>query len=389
MPGPLEGIKVIDFGVATVGPTATTLTAHLGADVIKVEPLQGDLCRLFEGSTYSRAFFANSNTKRSIVLNLKDDDDRNIALELAAKADIIVENFRTSDVMDRLGVGYDVVSKINPRIIFLSASAYGNKGPWKGMGSTDHYAQAASGNASISGAPDGKGELLRGSVVQYDNNAAQVNASAILVALYARERTGRGQKIYTSQWESSIFVQTTRIAEYFATGTPPEKLGTARTNIVPDQAFPTRDGYINVSVIHDEFWPKLCEAISREDLIEAREFETNELRVEHRHQLIPLLEAVFSRGCTQEWIYRLSQAGVPNGPVLDFMGTSGHPQILANQFFFEIESQWGPIKLAGHPWRFSKNSLQAPTSAPFLNADREEILADWLGVGIPSPVISA
>ena len=162
MPGPLEGIKVIDFGVATVGPTATTLTAHLGADVIKVEPLQGDLCRLFEGSTDSRAFFANSNTKRSIVLNLKDDDDRNIALELAAKADIIVENFRTSDVMDRLGVGYDVVSKINPRIIFLSASAYGNKGPWKGMGSTDHYAQAASGNASITGARGGKGELLRG-----------------------------------------------------------------------------------------------------------------------------------------------------------------------------------------------------------------------------------
>jgi len=384
MEGILKGIRVIDFGNATVGPYAPTLMAYLGADVIKIESPEGDSIRYVNGgdpndtSTYGRNMIANSNTKRFIALNLKEDRDRKIALDLAAKADIIVENFRSADVMDRLGVGYDVVSKINPRIIFLSGSAYGNSGPWKGMGSTDGYSRAASGSTSINGAPGGQGEMLRG-IANVDFTAAHINAAAILMALYAREKTGRGQKIYTSQWQSYVVAQTTRIAEYFATGKEPERLGTARPNIVPDQAFPTRDGYINASVIHDGLWPKFCRAIGREELIEDSRFETNQLRVQHRDQLIPLLERVFSGRPSAEWLFRLSQAGVPNGPCLDFMGTTEHPQIRANKYALEIDSQWGLAKISAYPWRFSKNSLEIPTPPSGLDAHRQEILSDWLG----------
>ena len=384
MEGVLKGIKVIDFGNATVGPYATTLLAYLGADVIKVEPLAGEMIRFNsggnpnDGSTYGRNMIANSNTKRFIALNLKDNRDRKIALDLVEKADIIEENFRSAEVMERLGLGYDVVSKINPRLIFLSASAYGNKGPWKGMGSTDGYARAASGSTSISGKADGKGEMLRG-IANVDFTAAHTNASAILLALYAREKTGRGQRINTSQWQSAIVVQTTRVAEYFATGKQPDRLATARTNIVPDQAFAARDGYINVSVINDGLWPKFCRAIAREELIEDSRFETNELRIQHRDQLIPLLAGIFMGGSSAEWLYRLSQAGIPNGPCLDFMGTSEHPQIRANQYALELESPWGPAKISGYPWRFSKNGLNVATPPSGLDADRQEILSDWLG----------
>ena len=384
MEGLLKGIKVIDFGQAGVGPYAPTLMAYLGADVIKVESLAGDMIRYNNGgdpkdsSTYGRNLLACSNTKRFIALDLKDNRDRKIALDLAAEADIIEENFRSADVMDRLGVGYDVVSKINPRVIFLSASAYGNNGPWKGMGSADNYARAASGSTSINGKVGGKGEMLRGTT-DVDFTAAHINAAAILMALYAREKTGRGQRIYTSQWQSYIVAQTTRIAEYFATGKQPERLGTARTNIVPDQAFPTRDGYINVSVIHDGLWPKFCRAIAREELIEDSRFETNELRIQHRDQLIPLLEGIFMGGSSAEWLYRLSQARVPNGQRLDVMGTSEHPQIRANKYALEVDSQWGLAKISGYPWRFSKNGLNVATPPSGLDADRQEILSDWLG----------
>lgn len=384
MPGLLEGIKVLDFGNATVGPYATTLMAYLGADVVKIEPLDGEMIRFSNGGSptdgpiYGRNMIANSNTKRFIALNLKEERDRQIALELAAKADIIEENFRSADVMDRLGVGYDVVSKLNPRVIFLSACAYGNDGPWKGMSSTDGYSRAAGGSTSINGKPGGPGEMLRG-IANVDFAAAHINASAILVALYAREKTGRGQRIYTSQWQSSIVVQTTRVAEYFATGKSPERLGTARPNIVPDQAFPTKDGYVNVSVLHDGLWPRFCQAIGRGDLLDDARFMTNQLRVEHREQLVPLLEDVFRAGSSAEWLYRLSQAGVPNGPCLDFAGTMAHPQIRANRYALELDSPWGPSTISGAPWRFSKSSLVEITPPAALDADREEILSDWLG----------
>ncbi len=378
MSGPLAGVKVIDFGQAAVGPVAAALMGQLGADVIKVEPIEGDMVRggSYNSRLMSTTFFGNGITKRSIALNLKDEKDRRIALQLAAKADIIVENYRSADIMDRLGVGYETVSKINPRIIFLSSSAYGNSGPWKGMSSTDYYAQASSGITSINGKPGGKQEMLRG-VMNHDLNAAHINASAILAALYAREKTGRGQKIYTSQWQSTVVLQTTRIAEYFATGKQPPRLGTARTTVVPDQAFPTMDGYINVSVIHDGFWPKLCRAIGREELIEDPRFETNQTRVEHREELIPILETVFRGGCSAEWLFKLSKADVPCGPCLDFMGTTGHPQMLANEYVLELESRWGPTKVAGHPWIFSKTHLGKPKPAPALNEHRQEILKEW------------
>lgn len=384
MPGILDGVKVMDFGRAAVGPLSATYLGMMGASVIKIEPPEGDMVR--RGAPTMKGmgttFMGNNVGKRGIMLDLKKPEDHEIAVSLIAAADVAMDNFRSNQVMVQLGLGYDVISKINPRIIYLQSGAYGNTGPYVGMTSAEWYAQASGGYTSVNGARGGEPEFVRGTA-NMDWNAAMVNAQALLIALYVRERTGRGLHIETSQFESSIMAGITRFAEYIATGESPQPMGSARPNIVPDQAFETAMGWINVSVPHDAFWPKLCGALNRPDLLEDARFRTNDGRVREREALIPILAAEFRRQSADQWLRVLRAHDVPCGQYYTEKPLShvlmGHPQVQANDLLTTIDTQWGPLNSVQPHWKFSDYTCAIQGPPPGLDEHRDAIVREWLG----------
>lgn len=385
MAGPLEGIRVLDFGMAAVGPLATTYLGLLGADVIKVEQPSGDIVRRPSGPTMGgmgTTFIGNNHTKRGVCLDLKDDAEREVACKLVATADVTLDNFRSGDIMERLGLGYEVQRRINPRIIYLQASAFGNRGPWKGMLSHEWMTQAAGGYTSLNGKPGGKPEFLRGTA-NLDWNAAMLNCIGLLAALYVRRKTGRGMKIETSQLHATALAGLTRYAEYFSTGAVPERMGSARPHIVPDQAFATGLGAISVSVIHNGVWARLCEALDLPELATDPRFVTNAARVTNRQVLIPLLEARFKNKAAWQWEQALTAHGVPcaqyrsDGPRTH--AVKDHPQTRANRMMDTIETPWGACNVSRAQWRFSRDSTAIARPAPRLGEHQQEILQE-LGI---------
>lgn len=390
MKGPLEGVRVLDFGMAAVGPISTTYLGVLGADVIKIEQPSGDIVRRPTGVTMKgmgTTFIGNNCTKRGIVLDLKQEGDRAIAYELVRRAHVVMDNFRSGDVMVRLGLGYDVLSGINPQIIYLQSSAYGNVGPMKGMVSYDHMTQAAGGYVSMNGRPGGRPECSRGTA-RLDWNAANINCIGLLIALYVAKRTGRGMYIETNQFHSTVMAGLTRFAEYFATGVPPAPMGSARPNIVPDQAFGTALGYISVSVLNDRIWRRFCEALGLGDVATDRRFATNPARVAHRDELVPLLEDVFSKKAAWQWARTLREHRVPCGEFFQDRPETHllmeHPQVIANHMADTIETPWGRMDTHFAHWRFSKSATSITRPAPMLDEHREEILAELGLAGSPA-----
>ena len=320
--GPLSGLRVLDFGQAAVGPIAVEYLGWLGADAIKVESPRGDTVRGTRPSLSGtgHTFLGNNLGKRGVMLDLKDPEGHAQAQRLIGSADVLVENFRSPEVMRRLGLGYDLLREHNPRLIYLQSSAYGPRGPMHGMTSNEWFSQAAAGLTSVTGEAGGRQEFSRGTAT-LDWGGAFTNLQAILVALYVRERTGRGTFIQTSQLQSTIAGATSRIAEYFASGTAPGPMGSARPNVVPDQVFACADGYVAVSVPHDGFWPKFCDALGLGKLRDDPRFATNSARVERRDELLPILKACFREHSAEEWERRLHDADVPaaacqRGPTL-------------------------------------------------------------------------
>lgn len=380
MPGPLSGIRVLDFGRAAVGPVSAQYLGFLGADVIKIEPPEGDPVR--NVATFKNGmgttFLGNNLNKRGIMLDLKKPADAAFARRLIQWTDIVIENFRSGEVMERLGLGYTTMAELNPRVIYLSSGAYGNAGPMQGMTSNEWYGQASSGATSVTGAEGGPFEFVRG-IAQFDWNGAMINLEALLTALYVRERTGRGMMIETSQFQSSLVAGTTRFAEYFATGQEPVPMGNARPNLVPDQAFATADGYINISVPHDGFWKKLCHAISRADLQVDPRFSTNAERIAHRKDLVTELAPIFHAQPTGYWLWQLHKYDVPCGQYFSDDLVSNvlrqHPHVQANTMVTVIESQWGAMYSAAPHWQFSKTPAAIARPAPALDEHHDEIVA--------------
>ncbi len=327
-------------------------------------------------------FLGNNLTKRGIVLNLKDPGEQQIALKLIATADILVENFRSPEVMQRLGLGYSVLAKVNPRLIYLQSSAYGPTGPMHGMTNNDWFAQASAGATSVNGEAGGRGQWSRGTSTM-DWVGAFVNLEGLLAALYMRERTGRGMMLQTSQYQSVVTAGTTRLAEYLATGEAPRPAGSARPNIVPDQAFATADGFISVSVPHDGFWPRLCAAIERADLMGDRRFATNAARVANRDALIPMLEAIFIARPAAEWVERLRAAGVPVGELQRGRTLSAsllaHPQAQAEGVISVLDTPWGPMATSEPHWHFDKTQPRISRPSPAQGEHQREVLQE-LGI---------
>ena len=353
----LEGIRVFDLTIAAVGPWATKLLGELGADVIKVEAPGGDRLSHMVPPTIrgnSVLYISANHNKRMIELDLKHEADRAIALKIIGKCDVFVQNMRPGAV-ERLGLGYDVVAKANPRMIYVAASAYGRNGPMAGEAGIDPTVQSFCGWCGITGPDHGRGELFR-HLAHLDLTTATTITRAVLQALIARERTGRGQLIEIEMLTAAMALQTTRLAEYFATDEQPAPLGSAVATTAPHQAFECEDRrYLAIGVERDEQWSGFCAALKLTDLIADPRFATNSLRVTHRAELIPILADRFKTKPAAWWAMRLSKERVPNGPFLTFEELRHHPQVLANGHIVDIDTpHWGRMHVDGLPWKFDR-----------------------------------
>lgn len=377
--GPLRGLLALDFGQAAVGPIAAEWLGMMGATVIKVEAPKGDFVRwatpLIDGM--GTTFIGNNLTKLGVTVDLKTADGLERAKQLIVHADVIIENFRSPAIMERLGLGYDVMAAINPRLIYVQASAFGREGPWVGMFSHEWVAQTVSGFVSVTGGEDGAPQWSRATANQ-DWNGAMMNLAVILAALIRREHTGRGMMIETAQLGSSIFAGITRCAELFATGRAPRPMGSARPNLVPDQAFATADGYINVCAPAEKFWIRLCETLEEPALKENR-FAANSSRIAHREELIPILSRALKRRGSREWIERLRAAGVPCGVHENERRQTDvlleEAQVRANSMLTRVATPHGEIRSQAPHWRFEKTPAEIKRGCPLLGQDTERVFS--------------
>jgi crotonobetainyl-CoA:carnitine CoA-transferase CaiB-like acyl-CoA transferase len=382
MAKPLDGIRVFDLTVAAVGPWATKLLGAMGADVIKVEAPGGDQLShavppRIRGN--SVLYISANHNKRMIELDLKQEADRAIALRIVEKSDVFVNNMRPGAV-ERLGLGYEVVEKVNPRIIYVLASAYGRSGPMAGEAGVDPTVQAFCGWCSITGPERGRGEMFR-HLAHIDLTTATTITQAVLEALIARERTGRGQRIEIEMLTAAMSLQTTRLAEYFATGEQPQPLGSASSTTAPHQAFECQDRrFLAIGVEHDEQWPAFCRAMKLPELIADERFESNRRRVENRAALVKILEARFKSKPAAWWMLRLTKEKVPNGPMIGFDELRYHPQVRDNEHIVEIDTpHWGRLTVDGLPWKFSRAAVGPVRAGGKPGEHTAEVLAE-LGI---------
>lgn len=376
MGGPLEGIKVLDFTHYGVGPWACTLLGQLGAEVTKIEPPEGD--HLSEQpppykNGITAAYIAVNLNKTCATVDLRDEAAREAVTRLVAQADVVVENHRPG-YMDRRGLGYEDVARINPRAVYCSSSGYGSRGPYRDMASTDPFGQAVSGFASVSGPTGGPPEGVKGGSPA-DLSTSIYIVAGILAGLYRREQTGHGQTVEISQMQASIALTTSRAAEYFATGVDPVPEGSGIAHAVPSRAYRAADGkYVSISALDDSSWVRLLQALDPPELATDPRFASNASRVEHRTELDALLEAAVSGRPSAELFSLLESHEVPCGPLLTYNELRIHPQVKALEMLKQIDTPWGSVRVGGLPWRFSRTPGSITrTRRP--GEDTDEILA--------------
>lgn len=377
MSGPLEGIRVIDMGAAGVGPFACALLGDMGADVISIlAPLDADTPMGPKPYIRGRSvnYIQNKASKRSMVLDRKHPMGKRAVFEICATADVVVQNLRAG-VSERLGLVYGELAARNPGVVYVSVTGYGNKGPWEDMRAAEWWIQSFSGFANLNGEKDGLPEVLRWAHSDY--NTSNTICQAVLMALVEREESGLGQRIDITMAQAMMYAQASKLAEYFATGQNPKRLGSASATLVPDQSFKTLDDYVNISVPREQFWPKLCQALTLEHLIHDPRFATNRDRIEHREELIPLLGTVLKDRPTWWWMYWLGKYDVPCAPrYLKMAEIVADHQVVANEMIAMVDHpHWGVVRHGGTPWKFSKTPAAVrPTALP--GEHNEEILKE-------------
>src|ERR1700736_1424330 len=335
--GPLADLKVIDLSHVMAGPACSMLLADMGADVIKVEKLPGgeDARRMVPPtiSGESAAFLIMNRNKRGIALDLKTEAGRKVLSRLLQDADVLIENYRRG-TMERMGLGYDALHALNPRLIYCAISGFGRTGPYANRGGFDLVAQGMSGLMSITGEGPGHPPVKVGAPVT-DITAGILACVGILAALHARETSGQGQMVDTSLFEAGIIQTYWHSAMCFATGRAPGPMGTAHPLNAPYQAFPTSDGWITVGAANQGNWLRLVEALEAPDLRDDARFATNADRMRNLDVLTATLTPLFKRRTSAEWLLRLEQAGVPAVPVLEVGQMHGDPQALAREMIVQ------------------------------------------------------
>jgi len=378
--GPLAGLNVIDLSHVMAGPTCAMFLADMGADVIKVEKIPGgdDLRRSVPPTLAgeSAAFLILNRNKRGIAVDLKTEAGRAVLLRILENADVMIENYRPG-TMERMGLGYDVLHALNPRLIYCSISGFGRTGPYAGHGGFDLIAQAMSGLMSITGEGPGRPPTKVGSPVT-DITAGLLACAGILAALYHRASSGHGQMVDTSLFEAGIALTYWQSAICFATGQSPGPMGSAHPLNAPYQAFRTTDGWIAVGAANHTNWLRLLVALESPELGDDPRFANNAERMRNRQALEAALIPVFERRNSAEWLRRLEAAGVPAGPVLDMAQMHAHPQTLAREMIVETTHPTaGPVKAVGLPIKFSDTPGGVRRPAPLFGQDTRTVLRDY------------
>ena len=352
--GPLAGVRVADFSIQAAGPWTGALLGMLGAEVIKVERPTGDGTRfaLPRQRGMGTNYICLNVNKKNIVLDLKQEEARATALRIAASCDVVVENFRTG-VMERLGLGYAALQKLQPRLVYCGISGFGEKGPLATAGCGDAVMQAFSGFARCTGAPGDAVEAFRFTGL-LDLATASVAASAVVAALLDRDATGLGQKVDLSMLEATMEFECTRIADLLHANVSARPLGSASSAFAPDRAYETLDHEIFVTVRNEAEWGRFCKAIEQPALADDVEFRGNRARVERRGRLDALLLPIFKTRPAIWWLRVFERADLPAGMAWSFENFRYHRQIVANDMIANLATRdWGEIAVAGTPWHFS------------------------------------
>lgn len=376
---PLEGIRIVDLTQALAGPYCTMMLGDLGADVIKVErPGSGDQSRgwgppFLNGE--SAYFLSVNRNKRGMTLDLKKAAARAAMHRLIEQSDVFVTNLPRKESRRKNGVDWETLSALNERLIYCSITGYGMSGPYAERGGYDVIAQGESGLMSITGEPDGS--PIRYPIPIADVTTGIYSAFAIVTALYARQRTGKGQLLDMALLDSQIAWLTNVAGTYFATGERSPRLGNAHPNIVPYQPFRARDKYFIIGVGSERLWQRFCAVLGVEDtLMTAPHFATNSERLIHRHELIPLLETIFAKEDAETWVERFLEAGIPSGPINFVDEALANPQTLHRGVIVELEHPLiGHVRSLGNPLHLSATPVSYRLPPPTLGQHTDEILA--------------
>jgi crotonobetainyl-CoA:carnitine CoA-transferase CaiB-like acyl-CoA transferase len=372
---PLDGITVLDFSHALAGPYCTMLMAAYGAEVIKVEGPEGDIGRTwgppFHGADASYFVGLNSG-KQSLAIDLKTPEGLDACRKLAAKMDVLIENFRPG-TMNRLGLDYASLSAANPRLIYVSISGYGQTGPRRLEPAMDLIIQSASGLMSITGTAAGETVKTGHSIA--DITAGLFSLIGTMLAIEARHRTGRGQFVDVSMMDTVMSTMLPSFARYLASGVVPKPMGTLFEGIVPYRNFVCADREITVAVASDKLWKSFCEASGRADLADNSDYKTNPLRVKNRAVLEPILEAMFRSRPAEEWVQLLSQFGVPATVVRNLKEVIEDEQTSARNMTPTVQHPVaGAIRVLGVPVQLSDTPGRICSASPLLGADTATIL---------------
>jgi formyl-CoA transferase len=391
MSGPLSHIKVLDLSRVLAGPWAAQNLADLGAQVIKVErPKKGDDSRAFAPpflrdasgqTTKESAYYCAANRgKKSITIDISSREGQALVMELAKDVDVVVENYKVGDLA-RYGLGYEDMKAINPGIIYCSVTGFGQTGPYKDRPGYDFMAQGMGGLMSVTGEREDLpgGGPQRVGVPIIDMTTGMYASVAICAAIAHRAVTGQGQWIDVSLLDSCVALLANQAMNYFATGESPSSLGNAHPNIVPYQTFKTLDGALILACGNDNLFNKFCEVAECEHLAKDPKFSTNGERVKNREEITALLNAVFLKKTTKQWVALLEQAGVANGPINKIEDVFEEPQVLARGMKFELpHAVAGSVTLVGSPMKFSQTPLKHEIPPPALGQHTNEILKEVL-----------
>lgn len=377
---PLENVKILDLSRVLAGPFCTMLLADLGAEVVKVEiPGTGDDSRAFGPfkNNKSMYFLSINRGKKSISINMKTEKGRKMILDLVKEFDVIVENFKPG-TMEKLGLGYDVIKEVNPKIIYAASSGFGHTGPDSKKPAYDILVQAMGGVMSITGWPNTPPTRVGMSIG--DITVAFYTAMGILAGLYQRTITGLGQKVDVAMLDCQMSILENAMLRYQADGVAPQPIGNRHPTITPFQAYKAKDDYFVIGVGNDSLFVKFCNAIERNDLLEDERFKTNGARTKNLKEINEILDSVFLTKNVSEWIEILDKAQVPASPINTMDKVVKHPQLIHRNMIVDVEDKTiGHVKIAGNPIKMTnlpdENFRKA---APEIGEHNEEILSKIL-----------
>jgi crotonobetainyl-CoA:carnitine CoA-transferase CaiB-like acyl-CoA transferase len=382
----LSHIRVLELSRVLAGPWSAQTLADLGADVIKVErPGAGDDTRAWGppwAGDQSAYFLSTNRGKRSITIDFERPEGQELVRKLAAQADVVIENFKVGGLV-KYGLDYDSLKAVNPRLVYCSITGFGQTGPYRNRAGYDFMIQGMGGLMSITGQPDGEpgGGPVKVGVAVTDIFTGLYATIGIMGALAHRDRTGEGQQVDLALLDVQVAVLANQAMNCLVGGKAPQRLGNAHPNIVPYQAFATRDGYIILAVGNDGQFTKFCAVAGRPDLAKDERYATNPARVANRKELVALLEELIRTRDSHDWLAALEEVGVPCGPINDLTAVFEDPQVKARNIHQDLpHPTQGSVPTVASPIRYSGTPLVHDTAPPTLGQHTDTVLAESLGL---------